>query len=40
MVGLAKADDFNDTVAMDLHQLGSNIWYLDLTMNFLDLAML
>ena len=34
MVGLAEADDFNDTVAMDLHQLGSNIWYLDLTDEF------
>ena len=34
MVGLAKADDFNDTVGMDLHQLGSNIWYLDLTDEF------
>ena len=27
VVGLSKASDFNHTVAMDLHQLGSSLWY-------------
>ena len=26
-VGLSKANYFNDTVAIDLHQLGPNLWY-------------
>ena len=25
--GLSKASNFNDTVAMDLHQLSENLWY-------------
>ena len=25
---------FNDTVAMDLHQLGPNLWYLHLILDF------
>ena len=28
VVGLSKASNFNDTVAIDLHQLGENLWYL------------
>ena len=27
VVDLSKASDFNHTVAMDLHQLGSSLWY-------------
>ena len=27
VVGLSKASNFNDTVAMDLYQLGENLWY-------------
>ena len=27
VVGLSKASNFNDTVAMDLHQLGENLCY-------------
>ena len=33
-VGLPRAYDFNDTVAMDLHQLGPNLWYLHLIDEF------
>ena len=33
-VGLPPARDFNDTVAVDLHQLGSNIWYLHMIDEF------
>ena len=33
-VGLFKATYFNDTVAMDLHQLGPNLWYLHLSDEF------
>ena len=33
-VGLPKANDFNDTIAMDLHQLEQNIWYLHLIDEF------
>ena len=28
VVGLSKSDDFNQTVAMDLHQLEPNLWYI------------
>ena len=28
MIGFPKANYFNDMVAMDLHQLGPNLWYL------------
>ena len=27
IVGLSRAADFNQTVAMDLHQLSVNLWY-------------
>ena len=27
VVGLSKASDFNHTAAIDLHQLGSKLWY-------------
>ena len=33
-VGLPKANYFNDTLAMDLHQLGPNLWYLHLIDKF------
>ena len=33
-VELPRAYDFNDTVAMDLHQLGPNLWYLHLIDEF------
>ena len=33
-VVLPKANYFNDTVAMGLHQLGPNLWYLHLTDKF------
>ena len=33
-VGLFKATYFNDAVAMDLHQLGPNLWYLHLSDEF------
>ena len=33
-VGLPRASNFNDTVAVDLHQLGSNIWYLHMIDEF------
>ena len=33
-VGLLKANDFNDTLAMDLHQLEQNLWYLHLIDKF------
>ena len=25
--GLSKASNFNDTISMDLHQLGEDLWY-------------
>ena len=28
IVGLSKADNFNQTVSMDLHQLEPNMWYM------------
>ena len=34
VVGLPRASDFNETVAVDLHQLGSNIWYLHIIDEF------
>ena len=33
-VGLPLASDFNETVAMDLHELGQNVWYLHLIDEF------
>ena len=33
-VGLPRTSDFNDTVAVELHQLGSNIWYLHMINEF------
>ena len=33
-VGLPKANYFNDTVAMNLHQVGPNLWYLHLIDEF------
>ena len=33
-VSLPKANDFNDTLAMDLHQLKQNLWYLHLIDEF------
>ena len=33
-VGLPLASDFNETVAMDLHELGQNVWYLHLIYEF------
>ena len=33
-VGLPKVNYFNDMVAMDLHQLGPNLWYLHLSDEF------
>jgi hypothetical protein len=34
VVGLPRASDFNETVAVDLHQLGSNIWFLHIIDEF------
>ena len=34
MVGFPKANYFNETVTMDLHQLGPNLWYLHLIDEF------
>ena len=33
-VGLPLATDFNQTVAVDLHELGTNVWYLHITDEF------
>ena len=33
-VGLPLASDFNETVAMDLHELGQSVWYLHLIDEF------
>ena len=33
-VGLTKANYFNDSVAMDLHRLGPNLWHLHLIAEF------
>ena len=34
VVGLSKASNFNDTIVMDLHQLGENLCYFDLIDEF------
>ncbi|XP_077974967.1 uncharacterized protein LOC144430759 [Styela clava] len=34
VVGLSWANDFNQTVAVDLHQLGSDMWYLHMIDHF------
>ena len=39
VVGLSKASDFNHTAAMDLHQLGSSLWYFHFIDEFTRLSM-
>ena len=34
VVGFSKADDFNQTVSVDLHELKSNLWYLHIVDEF------
>ena len=33
-VAFSKADDFNQTISVDLHHLAKNIWYLHMTDEF------
>ena len=39
VVGLPKATDFNETVAVDLHQLEKNLWYLHIIDEFTRFSM-
>ena len=34
IVGLSRAEDFNHSVALDLHELGPNLWYLHMIDEF------
>lgn len=39
VVGLSKANDFNQTVSMDLHSLDQNLWYMHVIDEFTRFAM-
>ena len=38
IVGLSKAEDFNQTVSIDLHKLKPKLWYMLWSMNFPDIV--